>query len=556
MLLALSLRNFVLVEALDLDFQPGFTVLTGETGAGKSVTLDAIGLLLGDKADYGQIRHGAEEAQLSALFDLSALPAVQQLLREQGLLGEEEAELSIRRVIDRKGKSRSFLNGQAATLAQLKQVGACLIDIHGQHEHHALGSEAAQRQLLDAFAGARTEGEAVRQAWQQWQEAVRRLSEAQTRAATLAVERERLQWQCDELSALGLEAGEWETISHSHDVLSHAAELLQVADVVTQTIDGENGVQSQLYRCQQQLQSLLHVVPQFGECLALLQSVEAELGEVGNGLRSAISHVEMDEQLLQQQEARMQELMGMARKYRLNPEDLPAKLAEVEAGLAQLDADADLDALTARAEAAAAQYQTAAAALSARRRQAAAELAAQATGHMQHLAMQGAHFHIDVSDAAPSAHGSDQIQYQVAANRGMPLRPMNKVASGGELARISLALQMVTSRYAAVPTLIFDEVDTGIGGAVAEVVGKALRGLGQAHQVLAVTHLPQVAACGQQHWQVSKQSVGDSTVSNIRVLDAAERVDEVARMLGGETLTDTTRSHAAEMLALAAAAGS
>lgn len=556
MLLALSLRNFVLVEALDLDFQPGFTVLTGETGAGKSVTLDAIGLLLGDKADYGQIRHGAEEAQLSALFDLSALPAVQQLLREQGLLGEEDAELSIRRVIDRKGKSRSFLNGQAATLAQLKQVGACLIDIHGQHEHHALGSEAAQRQLLDAFAGARAEGEAVRQAWQQWQEAVHRLSEAQTRAETLAVERERLQWQFDELSALGLEAGEWETISHSHDVLSHAAELLQVADAVTQTIDGENGVQSQLYRCQQQLQSLLHVVPQFGECLTLLQSVEAELGEVGNGLRSAISHVEMDEQLLQQQEARMQELMGMARKYRLNPEDLPAKLAEVEAGLARLDADADLDALTARAEIAAAQYQTAAAALSARRRQAAAELAAQATGHMQHLAMQGAHFHIDVSDAAPSAHGSDQIQYQVAANRGMPLRPMNKVASGGELARISLALQMVTSRYASVPTLIFDEVDTGIGGAVAEVVGKALRGLGQVHQVLAVTHLPQVAACGQQHWQVSKQSVGDSTVSNIRVLDTADRVDEVARMLGGETLTDTTRSHAAEMLALAAAAGS
>ena len=553
MLLALSLRDFVLVDTLNLNFQPGFTVLTGETGAGKSITLDALGLLLGNKADYGQIRHGAAEAQLSALFDVADLPELRADLQEQGLLAADDTELSIRRVIDVKGKSRSFINNQAATLSQLKQIGGQLIDIHGQNEHQRLGSEAAQRELLDAFAAAAPEAAAVRQSWQAWQQAQQQWEAARNQADTLALERERLQWQFDELSALGLHTGEWEEISHSHDLLAHAAELMQAAEAVGEIVDGDDGLQSQIYRCQQWLQPLLKVAPQFADSLALLDSIEAELSEVSANMRTAVAHVEMDENLLAQQEERLQTLMSTARKYRIEPAELPGKQQEIEHALAELAAAADLDALAANTAKAEAAYHTAAAALSAKRSSAAQRLAAETAAHMQELAMRGAQFHIQLSPAAPSVHGTEQVQYQVAANKGSPLRAMSKVASGGELARISLALQMVTSQYTAVPMLIFDEVDSGIGGAVAEVVGKALRALGQERQVLAITHLPQVAACGEQHWQVQKSSTENSTVSRISVLAEAARIDEIARMLGGETITTTTREHAREMLGLARA---
>ena len=553
MLLALSLRDFVLVDTLNLNFQPGFTVLTGETGAGKSITLDALGLLLGNKADYGQIRHGAAEAQLSALFDVADLPELRADLQEQGLLAADDTELSIRRVIDVKGKSRSFINNQAATLSQLKQIGGQLIDIHGQNEHQRLGSEAAQRELLDAFAAAAPEAAAVRQSWQAWQQAQQQWEAARNQADTLALERERLQWQFDELSALGLHTGEWEEISHSHDLLAHAAELMQAAEAVGEIVDGDDGLQSQVYRCQQWLQPLLKVAPQFADSLALLDSIEAELSEVSANMRTAVAHVEMDENLLAQQEERLQTLMSTARKYRIEPAELPGKQQEIEHALAELAAAADLDALAANTAKAEAAYHTAAAALSAKRSSAAQRLAAETAAHMQELAMRGAQFHIQLSPAAPSVHGTEQVQYQVAANKGSPLRAMSKVASGGELARISLALQMVTSQYTAVPMLIFDEVDSGIGGAVAEVVGKALRALGQERQVLAITHLPQVAACGEQHWQVQKSSTENSTVSRISVLDEVARIDEIARMLGGETITTTTREHAREMLGLARA---
>ena len=553
MLLALSLRDFVLVDSLNLNFQQGFTVLTGETGAGKSITLDALGLLLGNKADYGQIRHGAAEAQLSALFDVADLPELRADLQEQGLLAADDTELSIRRVIDVKGKSRSFINNQAATLSQLKQIGGQLIDIHGQNEHQRLGSEAAQRELLDAFAAAAPEAAAVRQSWQAWQQAQQQWEAARNQADTLALERERLQWQFDELSALGLHTGEWEEISHSHDLLAHAAELMQAAEAVGEIVDGDDGLQSQIYRCQQWLQPLLKVAPQFADSLALLDSIEAELSEVSANMRTAVAHVEMDENLLAQQEERLQTLMSTARKYRIEPAELPAKQQEIEHALAELAAAADLDALAANTAKAEAAYHTAAAALSAKRSSAAQRLAAETAAHMQELAMRGAQFHIQLSPAAPSVHGTEQVQYQVAANKGSPLRAMSKVASGGELARISLALQMVTSQYTAVPMLIFDEVDSGIGGAVAEVVGKALRALGQERQVLAITHLPQVAACGEQHWQVQKSSTENSTVSRISVLDEVARIDEIARMLGGETITTTTREHAREMLGLARA---
>ncbi|MCO6517510.1 DNA repair protein RecN [Snodgrassella alvi] len=551
MLLALSLRDFVIVDELNLSFQGGFTVLTGETGAGKSITLDALGLLLGDKADYGQIRHGAKEAQLSALFDVGDVPQACVLLQEQGLLAEHETQLSIRRIIDVKGKSRSFINNQAVTLGQLRQIGELLIDIHGQNAHHSLNSEAAQRVLLDAFAGADKEVAQVREAYQRWHDAERELEKAQTQADSLNIERERLQWRFDELNALNLQENEWDALSQSHDALVHAADILHTAASVEEIINGDDGLQSRLYHCRQQLAVLANAAPAFADSVTLLESVEAELGEVSAYLREASASVETDENLLAQQGQRMQELMSVARKYRLEPPQLPEELAKVAAALNELEASADIEALHARVAERKNEYMQAAQQLSAKRHQAAKKLAKQTTAHMQNLAMQGARFNIELLSASPSLHGLEQVQYQVAANQGTPLRAMSKVASGGELARISLALQMVTSQYNAVPTLIFDEVDTGIGGAVADVVGHALRSLGQNRQILAVTHLPQVAACGQQHWQVRKHSSKGQTFSEIKVLTSAERVDEIARMLGGETITDTTRNHAKEMLELA-----
>lgn len=553
MLLTLSLRDFVIVENLNLDFQSGFTVLTGETGAGKSITLDAIGLLLGDKADYSQVRHGAKEAQLSALFDISHLPVLKEELHDQGLLNDGEEELSIRRIIDAKGKSRSFINNQAATLAQLKSVGSQLIDIHGQNAHHSLNQEAAQRNLLDAFAGSKDQAETVRQLYQNWVNAKKTLQEAQEHAETIIIERERLEWQFNELSQLDVKEGEWEALSQSHDSLAHSAELLQAAEEVGDYIDGDNGIQRQIYQCQKLLTNLQNIEPRFVESLNMLASIEAELGEISANMRDVAGRSDIDPNELAAQEQRMGELMGMARKYRIEPEALPQKLAEIDERLQSLQAAADLEALTQTVARNLAEYQEAAHVLSAMRHQAAGRLGEETTGHMQHLAMKGARFDIVLLPSSPTAHGLEQVQFQVAANKGNPSRPLNKVASGGELARISLALQVVTSQYTQVPTLIFDEVDTGIGGGVAEMVGKALRALGKKHQVLAVTHLPQVASCGENHWQVRKHSEGEQTVSEISVLDHQQRIEEIARMLGGEIITDTTRSHAAELISLAAA---
>ena len=553
MLLALSLRDFVIVEQLHLDFQPGFTVLTGETGAGKSITLDALSLLLGDKADYSQIRHGCSEAQLSALFDLSDLPELRAALCEQGLLGTDEVELSIRRTIDSKGRSRSFINNQAATLAQLRQIGSRLVDIHGQSAHHSLNSEAVQRDLLDAFAGSKPLAEQVQAAYRQCRQAQEDLAIAEAEGERLAEERERLAWQVGEMEKLAPVEGEWAQLSQSYDSLAHAAELLQAAEEVAAHIDGDNGLHSLAGRCRRQLESLSGIEPRFAESLEMLDSIEAELGEISSHMHSVAARAEINPAELAAQEERMAELMSAARRHRIEPEELPARLAQLQQDLADSEAAADIEALREQVRLAEAAYQQPARELSAQRQQAAAKLAEETTEHMQQLSMRGARFHIELIPCEAQAYGLEQVQFQVAANQGSPLRPLNKVASGGELARISLALQVTASQYTQIPTLIFDEVDSGIGGGVAETVGRALRTLGRQHQVLAVTHLPQVAACGAQHWQVSKHSGGGQTVSTIRELEGRARVEEIARMLGGETLTDTTRRHAAEMLEMAAA---
>ena len=550
MLLALSLQNFVIVEKLHLDFQTGFTVLTGETGAGKSITLNALSLLLGDKADYSQVREGAKEAVLSALFDISGQPDLADTLREQGLLEDDGNELSVRRIIDAKGKSRSFINNQAATLAQLKAISSQLIDIHGQNAHHSLNQESAQRRLLDAFAGCLPLAEQTKTHYRAWQSAQQALQAAQQQSEQTDVERERLEWQLNELNQLNTEEGEWEALSRSHDSLANAAELLEAAYEAQEYVSGDDGMKSLARRCHRLLDSLGNIEPRFAESLEMLDSIDAELSEISHLLGNVIDSVEINPNELAAKEKRMQELMSAARKYRIEPEQLPEKYLAVQAALQDLEAAADIDALEKAVAEAERQYRHKAQQLSAARAKAACTLAEETTAHMQQLAMKGAKFHIELLPSQPTEHGLEHIQYQVAANKGSRLQPLNKVASGGELARISLSIQVVTSQYTQVPTLIFDEVDTGIGGGVAETVGKALQLLGRKHQVLAITHLPQVAACGEHHWQVAKRSDGEQTVSEIKVLDTEARIEELARMLGGEKITATTRQHAAEMLQL------
>ncbi|MDC7718811.1 DNA repair protein RecN [Vogesella sp. DC21W] len=549
MLLTLNVKDFVIVDQLQLEFEPGFTVLTGETGAGKSIILDALGLLLGDRAEAGQIRDGADRAEISASFDIAHQPDLQAWLADNALSGDD-SELLIRRLVDRNGRSRSFINGQQATQSQLKSMGEYLVDIHGQHAHQSLVRPEMQRGLLDAYAGASQLSRDVRAAWQDWQHARKAREDAEKRLRESEVERERLTWQIGELAELALQADEWPQLNQQHSRLANAAELAQSAQSAVDVLsDMDGNCLSLLSQVQNRLGKLSGFDTRLAESLALLDSVDAELREVVYSLRDYGSSFDDDPQQLIEVEARIDALMGMARKYRCQPEDLPKKLADWQSQLAALEAATDQDALATAEAAALARYRAQAESLSGKRRQAASELSARISTEMQRLAMEGARFAIELSAASePTAHGLETIEYLVAANQGSTLRPLAKVASGGELSRISLAMQVVISQVASVPTLIFDEVDVGIGGRVAEVVGKLLKQLGQRYQVLCVTHLPQVASCGDQHWRVSKSSAAGRTVSRIAPLDAEGRVLEIARMLGGEDITATTRQHASEML--------
>jgi len=551
MLLSLNVKDFVIVDQLQLEFAPGFTVLTGETGAGKSIILDALGLLLGDRAEISQIREGADRAELAAHFDIARLPDLQAWLDDNALAGDDHKELLIRRIIDRGGRSRSFVNGQPATQSQLKLMGDYLVDIHGQHAHQSLVRPDAQRELLDAYAGAGQLARDVRAAWQGWQQARKAREDADRRQRESEVERERLTWQIGELSELSLATDEWPQLNQLHSRLANAAELAQSAQAAVDVLSEMDGsCLTLLSQVQSRLGKLSAYDQRLAESLALLDSVDAELREVVYSLRDYAGGFEDDPGQLVDVEARIHALMSAARKYRCQPEDLPKKLADWQQQLAELEAASDIETLSVAENAALARYRAHAEALSAKRRQAAAELSTRIGTEMQRLAMEGARFAIELSAASePTANGLETIEYLVAANQGSTLRPLAKVASGGELSRISLAMQVVISQVASVPTLIFDEVDVGIGGRVAEVVGKLLKQLGERYQVLCVTHLPQVASCGNQHWRVSKATEAGRTVSRIAPLDAEGRILEVARMLGGEDITATTRQHASEMLA-------
>ena len=550
MLRSLSIRDFVIVASLDLDFCAGFTALTGETGAGKSILIDALSLALGERGDSTLVRAGCQRAEISAQFDISALPHVQDWLREQELQGDEGGCL-LRRVLDDTGRSRGFINGSGATLQQMREVGSQLLDIHGQHAHQSLLRADAQRTLLDAYGGLERDAQALALLFREWQGLHKRRVQFEHNAAALAEERDLLQFQRRELEALNFSVQEWAEIQADHARLAHAASLLETAQFGVEVLsEAEGACLAQLSTLLARLRSAVEFDLTLGDTLAMLQSAQNEVQEAVYALRHYQQRLDADPERLREQEQRMAAIVDAARKYRVTAEELPDALRRIVLRLEELGGDTDL-VMLARQEAAAREvYMTAARKLGAARKQVARKLEKEISAAMQTLAMQGGSFAVALMPLAEGkAHGLEEVEFQVAANPGTPLRNMAKVASGGELSRISLAIQVALSRVCTVPTLIFDEVDSGIGGRVAEIVGALLKRLGQRHQVMCVTHLPQVAALADAQWQVSKSVQGATTLSSIAVLKQAERIEEIARMLGGVKITETTRKHAVEMLA-------
>jgi DNA repair protein RecN (Recombination protein N) len=555
MLRHLSIRDFVIVASLDLEFDRGFTVFSGETGAGKSILIDALALTLGERADADVVRTGAARADLTAEFQADA--NVARWLDEHALGGQDAGaddpgRVLLRRVVDAGGRSRAFINGTPATLSQLREVGEMLVDIHGQHAHQLLMRPDAQRVLFDTHSGLSSMAAAVAQAHRAWRDAAHALEMASSRDRELQLERERLAWQLAELDKLAPQPGEWEEISAEHRRLAHSASLIEgVRGALDALSEADDAMVGQLGSIISKLRDLAEIDPALGDALAALEPAEIQLREGAYSLTHYAQRLELDPDRLAQVEQRLDALHSLARKFRLQPETLPQEYEARRAQLAALDAAADLDALGAAVEKARQAYLAEAKQLSKARAKAAKALGAAVTTGMQELSMVGGSFEVALVPLAEGgAHGLEQIEFRVAGHAGVPLRPLAKVASGGELARISLALAVIASAASPTPTLIFDEVDTGIGGGVAEVVGRLLHQLGQQRQVLCVTHLPQVAARGDHHFQVAKAAIdGGGTLSTVIALDRASRIEEVARMLGGLEITATTRRHAKEMLA-------
>jgi DNA repair protein RecN (Recombination protein N) len=548
MLRSLSIRNFVVVETLDVAFAEGLTVLTGETGAGKSILLDAIGLLLGDRFEVRQLRAGAERAELAAGFDVTDCPTARTWLAENALAGDGD-EVLLRRVLDAQGRSRAWINGSAATLAQLKALGEMLVAIHGQHAHQSLEQPETQRGVVDAFGGFTTLAHEVAERWRAWRAAVERLDAAASAAEATASEREYLEQRRRELATLAVTEDEWRELSSSQSRLAHAAELISLAtDGVAALSESDDAIATQLAHLVQRLRAAVAHDPALAEVVSLLEPAAIELDEAARALRDYQRRLDLDPAELKRVEERLAAIHDMARKHRVRPEALPALLAETEARLASLADSADAEALAKRAAQAEAQYREAAKDLGKKRRFHASELAHRVTETMQTLAMAGGRFDVSLEPlGTPASYGLDDVEFRVASHPAQTLAPLARVASGGELSRIALALSVVASEAGSVPTLVFDEVDAGIGGAVAATVGGLMQKLAARRQVLCVTHLPQVAAFADTHLRVTKASREEDVVSDLAQLDAKARVEELARMLGGAEITAKTRAHAKEL---------
>ncbi len=550
MLVHLQIRNLAIVEYLELDLSSGMSAITGETGAGKSIMIDAIGLLLGDRADTTAVRHGAQRAEISAVFQLEPLSTVREWLVQRDLNLEEDCHL--RRMIGPSGRSRAYINGTPQPLQALRELGELLVDIHGQHEHQSLLKRELQRQLLDDYADNSPLLKKTAEHFRTCEELRRHLETLDQADAERDARVDLLRYQIQELQALGLQADELPTLEEEHVRLAHAGRLLETGQQALARLyeDESLSVHGLLSRTQQDLESLCTLDSRLGPSNELLYGALIQVREASDELRHYLQGVELDPQRLEWVEQRLADSQRLARKHRLTVEQLPALLPRLQAELETLDqGEQQREELAQELEQHWQDYQQQAKILSDQRATAARELSKRISEAMQGLGMTGGRFAITLqSRDKPSAHGLESIEFMVSANPGQPLRPLSKVASGGELSRISLAIQVIAARSTHIPTLIFDEVDSGIGGGVAQVVGQQLRTLGQTRQVLCVTHLPQVAAQAHAHLKVHKQTDGQTTQTLIQILKEKQRIKEIARMLGGLELTDHTLAHAQEML--------
>jgi DNA repair protein RecN (Recombination protein N) len=548
MLQTLNIRDFVIVEQLNLDFGQGYTVLTGETGAGKSILIDALSLALGARNEGDVVRQGCDKSEMSAYFTLADNPEAQNWLNAHEIETDDN-ELVLRRVIYADGRSRAFINGTSATVAQLKELGEFLVDIYSQNAHHSLLKLATQRAVLDDFGGLSDLALSVSERYKVWARLNANRLEMERNASKYADELAELRDKTRELAQLGFEQNEWDELQQEHSRLSHGASLLSGCETSRELLsEGEVAALRQLASVQNKLLALRDFDASLDEPLAALDSAIIGLEEVDRFLNRYLQKSELDPARLAEVESRIQAIHGAARKYRTTVEALPELLASWQLRMAELDGVGADGELLKKEAVALAEYMTLAQQLSDGRVKAAKNLSEKITYEMQHLSLSGGQFDVSLTEQEKSAAGLELVEFLVAGHAGVTAKPLNKAASGGELSRISLAIRVVTAQQGSVPTMIFDEVDVGIGGGVAEVVGQLLNQLGVARQVLVITHLPQVAALATQHLRVSKTQQNGQTLSHIQPLNESERVEEIARMLGGIELTDTTRQHAKEML--------
>ena len=539
----ISLRDFVIVRQLELEFGAGFTVLSGETGAGKSILIDALQLVLGARAEASVVREGAARSELCAEFSTPA--HLHPWLQDNGF--DAADDLLLKRSIDAQGKSRAWINGSPATATQLREIGDQLLDIHGQHAWQSLTRPSAVRDLLDAFA--QIPALALQNLWNNWRQSLQTLEHARLAQDQLQQERERLSWQISEVDKLSPGADEWDELNAQHTRLSHAQTLLDAAQTALSHLQDEDAAHSHLAQAVKALQEQANIEAEFQQLSDQLGSALAQAEDAAHSLQAWLRRADLDPEGLADIDARMGLWLALSRRFKRTPQELPALYLGWQQELVKLDAAVDLAALEAAEQKAKNAFMAEARKRSQARQKAAPKLAASITQAMQSLGMQGGQFQVQLQALdEPASHGLEEVQFLVAGHAGSTPRPVGKVASGGELSRIALAIAVTTSQLGTAQTLIFDEVDAGVGGAVAETVGRLMKQLGKDRQVLAVTHLPQVAACADHHWVVSKHADKEGVASQVTPATGEQRVAEIARMLGGERLSDTTHAHAREML--------
>ncbi len=552
MLTRLDVRDFALVTALELELGPGMTVLTGETGAGKSILIGALALTLGDRADTGVIRAGADRAQVTATFDVAGVPAARAWLDEQGI--GDDGECLLRRIVVRDGRSRAFVNGTPVPLQSLQALGERLLDIHGQHAHQSLLHRATQRDLLDGYGGHRALATSVADAWHRWQSLQAEQAAAAGAAADRASRLDLLTYQVGELASLALADDELPQLDTEHRRLANAERLLAQTGRLVGLLHGDDdAIEVQLGRALADVEGLATLDPAIGPARELVDGALIQLREAAAALRDYEAQIDLDPERLDELDRRLAAVHEMARKHRVRPQELPRRLRDLEGELAVLrGAEARSAGLDAEVASARDGFVASAGRLSAARRLAGARLGAAVTERMQTLGMARGLLQVELQVIEPDqagAYGVDRVEFLVAANPGQPPAPLARVASGGELSRISLAIQVATAGLGAVPTLVFDEVDVGIGGGVAEIVGRLLHDLGRDRQILCVTHLPQVAARADTHLVVRKRADGERAETSIEPVEGAARIEEVARMAGGIEVTTEALAHAAALIA-------